>query len=157
MRNDILIIRRDDIAGKHKAEHEPYEYTKYEVTPRQDFQQCYVAFYEIPPGKSNYPYHYHTQNTEVFYILDGQGVLETPDGNRDISAGDVIVCPPSEQSAHRILNTSETETLTYLDFDTTHSPEILHYPHSGKTGVITHNQPSVFFKDNAEVDYYDGE
>lgn len=157
MNDEIFITKKENLKVIHKAEHEPYEYNKYEITSRQEFDQCYVAIYEIPPQKCNYPYHYHTENTEVFYIISGQGILETPSGIRSITAGDIVVCPPSENSAHRIKNTSETEVLTYVDYDTANSPDILHYPHSRKTGIVTHNQGSVFFKDETEADYYDGE
>jgi hypothetical protein len=66
MANEIIIINENDLIGTHKAEHELYEYTKYEVISRNIFNQCYIAMYEIPPYKSNYPYHYHIANTEAF-------------------------------------------------------------------------------------------
>jgi len=157
MQDKIIITRKEQITPTHKAEHEPFEFFKYEATPRAGFDQCYVCFYELPPQKSNYPYHYHTQNTEAFYILSGKGILLAPGGEKRISAGDLILCPPGEQSAHRIANASKTEPLVYLDFDTANSPDILHYPHSGKTGIITRGQKSVFFKENAPVEYYEGE
>lgn len=157
MNNNILIVNQKDLVGKHKSEHKKYEYTKYEVTPRDTFHQCYVAIYEIPPMKANYPYHYHMANTEAFYIISGYGVLETIDGNIEIKEGDIIICPPTENGAHRIMNTSENEILKYIDFDTTNSPDIVHYPHTNKTGIIVHNQSSRFFQDSSHVDYYDGE
>lgn len=156
VKDDILIIHEYDLTGRHKAEHEPYEYVKYEVTPRDDHNQCYVAVYEIPPRKSNYPYHYHIANTEVFYIISGQGILITPDGDKNIRAGDFIVCPPSENGAHKLMNNSENETLRYIDFDTANSPDIVQYPDSDKTGVMLHNQP-IFFSNTGKTNYYDGE
>lgn len=129
-----------------KNEHEPYAYSKREVTSRNDFEQCYVAVYEIPPKKSNYPLHYHTANTEVFYIIQGKGILVTTDGQKAIKKGDFIVCPPTERSAHKIINTSENEILNYIDFDTTNSPNIIHYPDSEKMGVVVHNKSSNFFR-----------
>ncbi len=157
MEKSITITNKQQLCANHKAEHEPYEYDKYEITNREDFSQCYVAIYDIPPLKANYPYHFHISNTEAFYIISGKGILETPEGNKEITTGDVIVCPPSARSAHRIVNISETEVLSYIDFDTTNSPDIVHYPHSDKMGVIVHNHPSTFFKNNSSVDYYEGE
>ncbi len=157
MKDQIIITNENNLVGKHKAEQEPYEYVKYEITPKEDVSQCYVAIYEIPPMKSNYPYHYHAANTEVFYILSGQGILRTPNGDRSIKAGDCIVCPPSESGAHKLFNPSNSEVLKYIDFDTTNSPDIISYPDSDKTGIIIHNQSSTFFKNNDKVGYYDGE
>ena len=157
MRDNILIVNEEDIMQQYKNEHNPYAYSKREVTSRKDFEQCYVAIYEIPPKKSNYPLHYHTANTEVFYVIKGKGILVTSDGEKAIKQGDFIVCPPTEKSAHKIINTSENKVLKYIDFDTTNSPEIVHYPDSGKVGIIIHNKSSNFFRSEEEVNYYDGE
>lgn len=157
MRDNIYIVNENDVKQKHKDEHHPYAYSKREITSREDFEQCYVAIYEIPPEKSNYPLHYHTANTEVFYIIQGKGILVTPDGQKEIKQGDFIVCPPTEKSAHKIINSSENEVLKYIDFDTTNSPDIVHYPDSGKVGIIVHNKSNSFFKSSEEVYYYDEE
>lgn len=154
---EIQITNKNLINPQHKCEHEPYEYYKYEVTKRSAENQCYIAIYEIPPQKANYPYHYHLKNEEVFYIISGSGVLETPDGVRNISAGDIVVCPPSDKGAHKIINNSEAEKLVYLDFDTVNSPEVVFYPNSDKVGVIVNGKSSTFFKSTTKVDYYEGE
>lgn len=154
----IIIASTETLVPLHKAEHEPYEFTKYVVTPRQDFDDCYVAFMEIPPLKANYPMHYHMTSTEVFYIISGCGMLETPEGGREIRTGDVIVFPHSQpEAAHRLINTSATEPLKYIDFDTVKPADIIHYPKSEKTGIIIHNQERAFYKDGTDVEYYDGE
>ena len=154
---EIQITNKDLIQAKHKCEHEPYEYYKYEVTERSNENQCYVAVYEIPPQKASYPYHYHLKNEEIFYIISGNGILETPEGNKTISKGDIIVCPPSAKGAHKIINSSQTEMLVYLDYDTVNSPEVVHYPNSDKVGVIINGESSTFYKKDTEVDYYEGE
>ena len=154
---EIIVTNVGSMEPRHKCEHQPYEYYKYEVAKRRKGDQCYVAVYKIPPGKANYPYHYHRRNEEVFYVISGHGVLETPHGSREISAGDIILCPPSEKGAHKITNPSPSEFLVYLDVDTIHSPEVVYYPHSGKMGVIMHGESNHFFKSDSEVDYYEGE
>lgn len=154
---EIQITNKNLIEPKHKSEYEPYEYYKYEVTTRSKESQCYVAIYEIPPQKANYPYHYHLKSEEVFYIISGNGILETPNGNKTISAGDIIVCPPSEKGAHRIINSSQTEMLIYLDFDTVNYPDIVYYPNSDKVGIILNGETSTFYKKHTHVAYYEGE
>ncbi|MFZ5353125.1 MAG: cupin domain-containing protein [Bacillota bacterium] len=153
----IIITNMNEITPTHKCEHEPFEYYKHEVIKRSKENQCYVAIYEIPPQKSNYPYHYHLQNEEVFYIISGSGVLETPDGNKPISAGDIIYCPPNEKGAHRVINTSQTTPLVYLDFDTINNPDVVFYPKSDKVGLIVQCESSTFYKRDSNVDYYEGE
>lgn len=157
MKNNVLLINEKDLVPTHKSDHEPFEYIKYPVADRADYPHCYVAIYEIPPHKSNYPYHYHIANTEAFYIIDGIGLLETPEGILNIKKGDIIMCPPHESGAHKLTNPSDDVMLRYIDFSTTNSPDVVHYPHSNKTGVIVLNESSTFFEDKSEVDYYQGE
>jgi uncharacterized cupin superfamily protein len=154
---EIQITNKNLIEPKHQCEHQPYEYHKYEVTKRNKENQCYVAIYEIPPQKANYPYHYHLKNEEVFYIISGNGIVETPTGNRTITAGDIIVCPPSAAGAHRLINASQIEKLVYLDVDTVNTPEVVIYPNSDKFGVILQGESSSFYKRDSAVDYYEGE
>lgn len=154
---EIKITNTTKITPSHKGEHEPYEYTKYEVTERRADARCYAAFYRIPPGKANYPYHYHVSNEEVFYIISGQGIIETPEGNRSIASGDVIVCPPGERGAHRIVNASEAEDLVYFEVDAVSSPDVVFYPNSDKVGVIITGKPSAFYERLSKVPYYKGE
>jgi len=153
----ISIINKNAIQSKHKCEHEPYEYYKYEVTKSSNENQCLVSIYEIPPQKANYPYHYHLKNEEVFYIISGEGILETPEGNITISAGDTIICPASEKTAHRIVNSSYTEMLVYFECDTDNSPDVIGYPNSDKIGIAIKGKPNKLYKNNAVIDYYDGE
>lgn len=153
----IILTNQNKIKGKKSVKHPKYQFTKYEVTPRSAFDQSYVAFYEIPPMKESYPYHYHEANTEVFYIISGMGILTTSDGEFPVEKGDIFVCPPHEEGGHKLRNVSREESLVYLDVDTTNSPDVIHYPNSKKVGVIVHNVSSTFFEEGSKVDYYKGE
>lgn len=154
---EIKITNKNLIESNHKCKNERYEYYKYKVTDENEESQLSVAIYEIPPQKASYPYHYHHKNEEVFYIISGEGILETPNGNKTISAGDIIFCPSSEMGAHKIINSSDTEMLVYLDCDSINNPEIVSYPNSNKIGVFKKNMPGIFYKDDTIVDYYEGE
>jgi uncharacterized cupin superfamily protein len=154
---EIIITNKNLIVPVRKNEHESYEYNKYEVTDGREERQCHVAIYEIPPQKSSYPYHYHLKNEEVFYIISGKGILETPNGNKEISVGDIIICPPSEKGAHKIINSSEDEMLVYLDCDTVNYPDVAYYPKSDKVGIILNDGANRFYKNHTDVEYYEGE
>ena len=119
--------------------------------------QLEVYFYSIPPGKANYPYHYHCANEEVFHIITGKGTLRTPDGEMIISEGDVIVMPANENGAHQLINTSDSP-LVYLEVKTSAIPEICIQPDSNKAILIS--PPKIFgkaFKLDSDVEYLDGE
>jgi len=162
--NNIIISKLDNITPKHHNEHKDFEYYKYEVTDsREKYEvispkegnQTVVAFYTLPPGKSNYPFHYHTTNEEVFYIISGSGILETFDKNYPISAGDVVVCPVGKGGAHKITNSSETENLVYLDVDTNNTPDIAYYPHSNKFGIRAAGGIRNNYNLDNKLGYYD--
>lgn len=157
MNEKIVVKNIDDIKAKYKNEFDGYEFNKYEVTQRKDFDQAYVCFYEIMPGKAAYPKHYHSYNTECFYIIKGNGVIETDGEDINVSSGDVIVFPRGKKGMHKIVNISGVENLLYIDFDTTNSPDIVHYVDSDKIGIIEHNISSTFYRNSDNVDYYDGE
>lgn len=152
----ILVTNSNKLAAKHQNTHKDYEYYKKIVLSGEQGDKCNVAIYEVPPGKSAYPYHYHFQSVEVFYIISGIGSLRTPEGEKTVVAGDIIAFPASEAGAHKLTNTSDSEILIYMDFDTYHSPEVSFMPDSKKSVVYGKGIRKVI-KDSNEVDYYDGE
>jgi len=163
---NIIISSINKISPRHQNEHDPYEFYKYDVTDsREKYEvispkegnQTVVAFYVLPPGKSNYPFHYHTTNEEVFYIISGSGTLETFDRNFSIKSGDVIVCPVGEKGAHKIINTADTEDLVYLDVDTNNTPDIAYYPHSNKFGIRAAGKIRDNYSLDSKIGYYDNE
>jgi len=152
--DNILHTHIDDIPEKHKCAHEGYEYRRRDLTSRGQ-AKLMASRYEIPPGKAAYPYHWHTQNEELFYILSGCGTLRTPQGERAVQAGDVLFFPASEQGAHKLTNTG-TEPLVYLDFATSHDIDVALYPDSGKIGVWGMGINQVY-KTETQVGYFEGE
>ena len=163
--SNIIITNMRNITPETEN-HPPYEYTKhavtdasqkYEVASPNEGNQLVVAFYTVPPGKSSYPFHYHTVNEEAFYIISGDGLLETHDAKHPIAAGDIIVCPAGKTGAHKITNTSETENLIYLDIDTNKTPEIAIYPHSNKVGIRAPGGIRDNYIQDDRVSYYHNE
>ena len=145
-----------DIPVSHRSEHEGYEYFRRKFIPFGGAKNSVVSVYEIPPGKSAYPYHFHYKNEETFYILSGEGILRTPNGERKVAAGELLFFPAGETGAHKITNTSETENLVYLDFDVVHDIDVAVYPDSHKIGIWGMGINKIY-PQNADVDYYDGE
>ena len=153
---EILQVKVTDVPSEHRCKHDGYEYNRRQLVPFGLAEQCNVSLYEIPPGKSAYPYHYHTKNEEAFYIVSGKGMLKTPADEREVSSGELLFFPANEKGAHKLTNTSETEMLVYLDFDTYNEIDVAIYPDSGKIGIWGKNINRVF-RLSQQVDYYDGE
>ncbi len=145
-----------ELPVSHRCEHDGYEYYRRKFVPFGGANNALVSIYEIPPGKSAYPYHYHHKNEETFYILSGEGILRTPDGERKVFAGDLLFFPTGPAGAHKLTNCSETEKLIYIDFDVVHDVDIAVYPDSDKIGIwgMGINQT---YPQNSAVDYYEGE
>ena len=107
------------------------------VVAGNDVDTCAVSFMEIPPGKHAWPYHYHDQSEEIFYIISGQGKLRSFYGERDVKAGDILGFPTGKKGGHSILNTSESEPLIYIDFEVKASKtDIVTLPDEGKFDLI---------------------
>lgn len=153
---EIKIANIENTPLKHQ-EHENYEYIKHTVVSKKAENGCTVAFMEVPPLKSAYPYHFHVAITEVFYIISGTGILETPDGEKKVKKGDVLVFPAGKDGAHKLTNTSKEETLCYLDCDTTAAVDVAFYPNSQKVGYLIEGQENKFFDLKSDVEYYKGE
>ena len=154
--SEIKHSKMEEIPVTHKCEHEGYEYFRRKFVPFGGAKNALVSVYEIPPGKSAYPYHYHHKNEETYYILGGEGILKTPAGERKVTAGELLFFPTGPEGAHKITNSSETEMLTYIDFDVVHDIDIAVYLDSEKIGIWGMGINKIYPED-ADVDYYHGE
>lgn len=152
----VIITDGSDIRAKHQHEHPDYEYFKKIILHGDEGARCNVSLYTIPPGKSAFPYHYHYQSEEVFYIISGRGLLRTPEGDTEVKPGDILAFPACAAGAHKLTNASDTEDLVYIDFDTYHSPEVSFMPDSQKKVVYGKNLRQIV-RDDHDPDYYDGE
>ena len=154
--SQIKHCKIEEIPAGHKCEHEGYEYFRRKFIPFGEAKHTHVCVYEIPPLKSAYPYHFHHKSEETFYILSGEGILKTPEGERFVKAGDLLFFPTGAEGAHKLTNSSETELLRYIDFDVVHDIDVCEYPDSDKVGIWGMGINRIYPKD-ADVDYYTGE
>ena len=124
-------------------------------SPHETEGKLYVTLYTLMPGKTNYPYHYHSGMEEVFYIISGTGTLRTPDGEKTVKEGDVIVFPANANGAHQLTNTSD-DVIVYLDIDTASSPEVVFFPDKNDCRIITQTA-RMNLPLSAEINYLRGE
>src|SRR5579871_2363582 len=57
------------------------------------------------------PYHLHKNCEHFYFIIDGKGCVETPEGIREVGSGDLIFIPA--EAKHRLRST--TEPLFYFE------------------------------------------
>ena len=154
--SEIKHSKIESIPVSHKCEHDGYEYYRKKFIPFGGAKNSLVSVYEIPPHKSAYPYHFHHNNEETFYILSGEGILKTPDGQRNVGAGELLFFPTGPAGAHKLTNCSDKENLVYIDFDVVHDIDIAVYPDSDKIGIWGKGINKLF-PQSGSMDYYDGE
>src|SRR3990172_6125069 len=124
-------------------------------------QKLGYSFFSVPPGKTAFPYHNHTGNEEMIYILAGKAVLRLGKDELKVSADTVVACPPGD-FPHQLINTGSGE-LRYLVVSTMAYPDISEYPDSNKIGAYATSpgRPQTFFRAlfvrDRNVNYYDGE
>ena len=146
---------KDDLLRKQKRGGAGYEFYRRDLLGVHEAQSL-VRVYEIPPEKSAYPYHYHLKNEETFFILKGEGLLKTPEGEKTVRPGDFLFFPADESGAHKLTNSSDREMLVYIDFDVVHDLDVAVYPDSGKIGIWGKEVNRVWRTDD-DVDYYEDE
>ena len=156
---DISQIPVDKI---NAPESSPFGGSRQRVGARIGAQKLGYSFFTVPPGKAAFPYHAHTGNEEMIYILAGEGTLRLRKDEIPVSAGTVIACPPGPDYSHQLINTSKNE-LRYMVVSTMEYPDISAYPDSNKIGAYATSAGgqqvgfrALYVKDK-NVSYYDGE
>ena len=115
-----------------------------------------VSWFELPPGKKSFPFHFHLANDEAVFVLEGDGVVRLGEEEIRLRAGDYVAFPPGPPG-HQMINRSDAP-LRFLAMSTMREPEVAVYPDSKKVGVLArgHGIMSVHRQDDA-VDYYQDE
>ena len=109
-----------------------------------------LGLYELGPGNQLWPYHFHVGNEEWAIVVSGTPTLRTPEGERELRAGDVVGFPQGEEGAHTFHNRS-SEPSRIAIFSTLRSGYPV-YPDSDKVGA-----GGRYFRRADAVDYWDGE
>jgi uncharacterized cupin superfamily protein len=125
-------------------------------------EQAGLNWSALPPGVRSSPPHCHSEDEEVFVLLEGSGTLElwpSPldaeqgSGREDvpIRAGHVVARPPSSRIAHSFV--AGDDGMTLLLYGTRRANDVCYYPRSNKLfwrglGLIGRVE---------SLDYWDGE
>ncbi len=130
------------------------------IAPRIGARKLGYNLTVVDPGKAAFPKHSHRANEEMFFLIEGSGVLHLGDTSHPVRAGDVIACPPGgPETAHQLINTG-TVPLRFLAVSTMEFPEVCEYPDSNKLNAITGMGSDDFrhlARHGESLDYWDGE
>ena len=115
------------------------------------------SMYELEPGDRLWPYHTHHANEEWVIVLRGRPTLRTPEGEHELSEGDVVAFVRGEQGAHQLANRTG-EPIRVLMLSTLVSPDVIEYLDSAKIAAVDAGGKRLFRMMRGEpAEYWDGE
>ncbi len=162
----------------HRDEVEPHDMTQGEFSqrarrlgPAAGGRALGCTSYELPPGKTAFPYHFHSALEEAIYVLEGEGTLRLGQDRVAIRAGDYVALPPGPENAHALSNSGQGP-LRYLCLSAPAIPmtlDIIAYPDSKKIAFAAGIDPTqaawhesawimkLIKEDQPNVGYFDDE
>ncbi len=109
---------------------------------------------KLAPKKYSYPFHFHHNAEELFYIISGEATLRTNESKKIVKEGDIVFMEIGATGAHQLYNHSDSLCI-YLDLRTKNNIDIVEYPDSNKINFMP--QFEVFNKESGKANYFDGE
>jgi len=107
----------------------------------------------LDPGHFSFPYHFHRNAEELFFIISGKAMLRSPDGFKEVNKDDIIFFEKGPSGAHQLFNHGDANCV-YLDLRTTVGIDVCEYPDSNKINILPYLE---VYESSAKVDYYKGE
>jgi uncharacterized cupin superfamily protein len=86
-----------------------------------------VNLTRLPPGVASSLRHWHEQEDEFVYILEGELTLVEDGGETSLRAGDAAGWKAGVANGHMLINKSKNEAV-YLEIGTRSPKECAHYP-----------------------------
>ena len=91
---------------------------------------------EYLPGSPDSPLHMHYGVEEMFFVLSGTLTVRTPEGEEQLSPGDVVYFPEGRDGLHTFSNPTD-EPVRMLGVSAKRFPDVLAYPEQGVAWVAT--------------------
>ena len=115
------------------------------------------SMYELEPGDRLWPYHTHHGNEEWLIVLRGRPSLRTPEGEQELTEGDVVCFVRGKDGLHQLRNATD-EPIRVLMLSTLLAPDIVEYADSGKVSALDARGERLFraFR-GADAEYWEGE
>jgi uncharacterized cupin superfamily protein len=101
-----------------------------------------VNLVRLPPGAWSSQRHWHTRTDELVYVLSGELVLVTDDGEESLRVGDAAGFKANDRNGHHLQNRS-AEDATYLEIGTREAADAATYPDVDLLSP-PHQQPALY-------------
>lgn len=86
-----------------------------------------VNLLQLPPGQWSSQRHWHSAEDEFVYVVSGEVVLITDQGEEILHAGDCLAFPRNTRDGHHLVNRSDA-TVVCLEVGTRTADDITVYP-----------------------------
>lgn len=109
-----------------------------------DGEDLGASLYELDPGSTSWPLHFHAGNEEAVYVLSGRGTLRRGEAapDVDLSPGEYVALPADPAGAHQLaVDDDAGEPLRYLMISTMDEPDVTVYPEHDGIGVFAGSPP----------------
>src|SRR2546421_194614 len=90
----------------------------------------------VPAAGTRSPMHMHYGVEEMFFVLSGTLTVRTPEGEEELSPGDVVYFPEGPDGLHTFSNPT-AEPARMLGISTKRFPDVVAYPERGVAWVAT--------------------
>ena len=142
----------------------PFTWRRARLGRQAGGQQLGASLYELPPGSSSFPLHFHHANEELLVVVAGRPTLRSLGGVRELAPGEVVAFPTGRRGAHRLDNRT-AEAVRLLFVSTMVAPELNEYPDSGKVWARSYapgaepgaEEAFLIGRPEANLDYMGGE
>jgi uncharacterized cupin superfamily protein len=120
-----------------------------------------MALYELMPGKRNFPYHTHHGIEEAVVVLSGTPTLRTPEGERELAEGEVVVFPAGPKGLHQLSNKTDAPARVLMVSNKARA-DVVEYPDSKRIYAMggewgTPESVDWRLSTENEVGYFEGE
>ncbi|MEJ7718823.1 MAG: cupin domain-containing protein [Thermoleophilaceae bacterium] len=142
----------------------PFTWRRARLGRQAGSEQLGASLFELSPGTSSFPLHFHHANEELLVVVAGRPTLRTLEGERELEPGEVVAFPTGRRGAHRLDNRTG-ETVRLLFVSTMLAPEINEYPDSGKVWARSYapgaepgtEETFLIGRPEENLDYMEGE
>jgi uncharacterized cupin superfamily protein len=81
----------------------------------------------LPPGKESSMRHWHTREDELVFVVEGEVVLVTDEGEQTLRAGMCAGFPAGAKNGHQVVNRSDRPA-RYLEISNRDAEDTAEYP-----------------------------
>ena len=116
------------------------------LTGQLGLTQFGVNLTTLEPGAKSSHRHWHAKEDEFIYVLSGELVLVTMEGEQVLKPSGAAGFPAGDKNGHHLINRG-TEPATYLEIGTRSPDEDATYPDVDLVGVKRDGKFTFFHKD----------